>query len=74
MIGNFLQERYRLDEIIGQGGMGVVYRGCGTILQRPIAVKLLSHANLGTVGQDRMLIEAQATARLKHPNLTPVTA
>ena len=72
MIGQTLQERYRLDEILGQGGMGIVYRAYDTLLQRPIAIKLLSHAQLGSEGRERMLLEAQAVARLNHPNIVAV--
>lgn len=72
MIGQTLQERYRLDETIGQGGMGVVYRAYDTVLQRPVAVKLLSQSQLGSEGPERMLVEAQATARLNHPNIVAI--
>jgi serine/threonine protein kinase len=72
MIGKILQDRYRLAETIGQGGMGIVYRAYDTVLHRPVAIKLLSHTQLGSEGRDRMLREAQATARLNHPNIVAV--
>jgi serine/threonine protein kinase len=34
--------RYRLEDPLGQGGMGVVYRGQDTLLKRPVAIKVLS--------------------------------
>jgi predicted ATPase len=72
MAASMLQNRYRIDEQIGQGGMGVVYRGYDLILNRTVAIKLLSNANLGTTGRARLLSEAQAAARLNHPNIVTV--
>lgn len=72
MIGQLLQERYHLEAELGRGGMGVVYRGRDTLLNRPVAVKLLSATNLGSRGRNRLLVEAQAVARLNHPNIVNV--
>src|SRR5512135_1130134 len=69
MIGAYLQNRYRLDAELGQGGMGAVYRATDTLLQREVAVKLLNASGLGTAGRARLLREAQAVARLNHPNI-----
>ena len=62
MIGTTLQERYRLDAELGQGGMGVVYRAHDTLLDRAVAVKVVSKASLGTEGRARLMNEAQAAA------------
>jgi serine/threonine protein kinase len=72
MIGTLLHGRYRLDAEIGRGGMGVVYRAHDTLLQRDVAVKVLSSAALGTEGRARMLHEARAAAQLRHPNIIDV--
>jgi predicted ATPase len=72
MIGTLLQDRYRLDAELGLGGMGVVYRAHDAVLDRNVAVKLLSASGLGTEGRERMLREAQAIARLNHPNIVQV--
>ena len=69
MIGVVLNGRYRLDAALGEGGMGVVYRGHDLLLGRDVAVKLLSKAGLGTEGRARLLREAQAVAKLNHPNI-----
>ena len=69
MIGTYLQNRYRIDAELGTGGMGVIYRATDTLLQREVAVKLLSTSGLGTEGRARLLREAQAVAKLNHPNI-----
>jgi tetratricopeptide (TPR) repeat protein len=72
MIGTLLNERYRLDAELGRGGMGVVYRAHDTLLDRDVAVKVLSSTGLGTEGRARLLREAQAAAGLNHPNIVSV--
>jgi WD40 repeat protein/DNA-binding SARP family transcriptional activator len=66
------KERYELGEEIGRGGMGEVYRATDTWLEREVAVKLLSNEALGPEGRERLLAEAQAAARLNHPNVVSV--
>ncbi len=72
MIGTILQNRYRLDHDLGQGGMGAVYRGHDLLLERPVAIKILNPSDLGSQGRARLLNEAQAVARLNHPNIVTV--
>jgi ABC-type oligopeptide transport system substrate-binding subunit/DNA-binding SARP family transcriptional activator len=67
-----LNDRYRLDAEVGRGGMGVVYRAHDLLLERDIAVKVYSAHKLGTEGRARLLEEAQAAARLNHPNLVSI--
>jgi serine/threonine protein kinase len=66
------RNRYRLEAELGHGGMGVVYRAHDTLLERDVAVKILSNSTLGTEGRARMLREAQAAARLNHPNIVSI--
>jgi YVTN family beta-propeller protein len=64
---------YRLEECIGYGGMGVVYRARDEALDRSIAVKLISPALAADRDlRNRFLVEARMAASLDHPNVVPV--
>ncbi|MFE1166469.1 serine/threonine-protein kinase [Nocardiopsis sp. NPDC058789] len=75
--GRVLVNRYRLDEVIGAGGMGRVWRGTDTLLDRPVAVKeLTTPPNLPPhevdVLRTRMIREARSAAQLSHPSIITV--
>jgi serine/threonine protein kinase/formylglycine-generating enzyme required for sulfatase activity len=63
---------YRLTRLIGEGGMGRVYLGVDTLLERPVAVKFLSVADPDQESRRRFLVEARAIARLQHPCIVAV--
>jgi predicted Ser/Thr protein kinase len=65
----------RVDELIGRGGMGVVYRATDLKLNRPVAIKLIAteHATDPAVRR-RFEREAQLMAAIDHPNVIPVYA
>jgi len=68
-----LNDRYRLLELIGSGGMAVVYRGVDTLLQRPVAVKVLREGFAGDPSfLARFQREARSAANLDHPNVVTV--
>ena len=71
-VGDTLSERYRLDEEIGRGGMGVVFRGWDIDLERPVAVKLLAATLETAEARDRLVREARAAAALSHPRVVAV--
>ncbi len=72
MIGTTLNDRYRIDEEVGRGGMGAVYRAHDETLARDVAIKMVSSIDLDTQGQARLMQEAQAIAKLNHPNIVSV--
>ncbi|MGW3512634.1 serine/threonine-protein kinase [Streptomyces sp. NPDC000994] len=61
--------RYRLQTVIGRGGMGEVWRGLDEVLGRPIAVKLLLNDGSDASAEARFRLEAQTSARLNHPHV-----
>ncbi|MGD2157935.1 MAG: serine/threonine-protein kinase, partial [Anaerolineales bacterium] len=72
MIGKLLNERYRLDALLGRGGMGTVHRAFDSMLERQVAVKLVTGYQLETEGRARLLQEAKSIAQLNHPNIVTV--
>ena len=64
--------RYELEEVIGRGGMGVVFRARDPALSRPLAIKVLNARASGARAQVRFLDEARAMAQLRHPAVLPV--
>jgi serine/threonine protein kinase/photosystem II stability/assembly factor-like uncharacterized protein len=71
MIGQTL-DHYRILAQIGEGGMGVVYRARDEVLNRDVALKLLTHGTLEKVGPDHLLREAQTASSLSHPNICTI--
>jgi ABC-type oligopeptide transport system substrate-binding subunit/tRNA A-37 threonylcarbamoyl transferase component Bud32 len=70
--GSLIHDRYRLESEIGRGGMAAVYRARDEMLNRAVAVKVLSERGLGTAGRARLVHEAQAAAQLNHPNIVTI--
>ena len=60
--------QYRIEEKLGEGGMGEVYRASHAMLRRPTAVKLIRHEATDDEGLERFEREVQATSGLAHPN------
>lgn len=70
---SLLANRYRLVERLGAGGMSVVWRGFDEVLGRQVAVKVLPPSTSSDSSfRRRLRAEAQAAARLSHPNITNV--
>src|SRR5947208_1209180 len=67
LVGQTLNQ-YRIEGVLGQGGMGVVYRAHDLKLQRPVALKVLPTELTGDPERrKRFLLEARAAARISHP-------
>src|SRR4029453_2314767 len=65
-------DRYRVDALLGEGGMGRVWRAHDTLLGRDVAVKELGTSAARETLRERWLREARAAARLNHVNLVSV--
>jgi serine/threonine protein kinase len=64
--------KYRLDRVLGSGGMGVVWAAFDPDLERAVAIKVLRSIDSVATMRTRLLREARAMARLKHPNILTV--
>jgi eukaryotic-like serine/threonine-protein kinase len=68
-----IEGRYRLDKLIGRGGMGAVYKATDLRLSRTVAVKIISGQFFGnSEALRRFEREARTSARLQHPNIITV--
>lgn len=66
---------YRIDAVVGRGGMGVVYRATELALDRPVALKLIAPELADDPSfRERFLRESRLTASIDHPGILPVYA
>jgi TolB-like protein len=63
---------YRVEGVLGSGGMGVVYRAVDVRLNRPVAIKFLSAELLDAAARERFQREAQTASALNHPHILTV--
>jgi eukaryotic-like serine/threonine-protein kinase len=70
--GDVIGGSYRVLQFIGAGGMGNVYRVFHTMMQQEYALKTLNTASVSPVAWRRFQNEAQAMARIKHPNIVAI--
>src|SRR5437899_9058345 len=74
LIGRVFEGKYRLDQRLGGGGMGTVYRATHLLIDRQVAIKVLSQRFVGDqTAQHRFRREARAAGRMQHPNAVTVT-
>jgi serine/threonine-protein kinase len=73
-IGLVLENKYRIDEKVGEGGMGKVYRGTHILMDHTVALKILHpHLSSDQIAVERFRREARAAASIRHPNAVAVT-
>jgi len=68
--------KYQIQDVLGQGGMGIVYRAFDPAIQRPVAVKTITKSTLDPGDLlyvlTRFRHEAQAVGRLTHPRIAAI--
>src|SRR5260221_2905805 len=70
LVGSMISDRYRVEELVGQGGMGAVYRGEQVHLRKRVAIKVLRQSIEGMPElAARFEREAIAGAHVQHPNV-----
>ncbi|ADO71569.1 Serine/threonine protein kinase [Stigmatella aurantiaca DW4/3-1] len=68
-----LDGRYKIESVLGHGGMGMVFRATQTSVQRPVAVKTLNSAlAVAPTFFERFRREAEVASRLRHPNVITI--
>src|SRR5947208_15525081 len=73
MVGETIDERYELEELVGTGGMSSVYRAHDTLLERYVALKVLHDQYMADDDfVERFRREARSVAQLSHPNIVTV--
>jgi hypothetical protein len=63
---------YEVEEVLGRGGMGVVYKARHLALKRTVALKMLAAGHPHQAARARFRAEAEAVARLQHPNIVQI--
>ena len=74
LVGQTLDEKYRIERELGRGGMGTVYLATHLGTERPVAIKVISPQYMARPEfVERFRREARAAGRLRHPNVVDVT-
>jgi serine/threonine protein kinase len=70
LIGEVIADRYRVEELLGEGGMGAVYAAEHLTLKKRVALKVVHQEHAGNAElAERFAREAMATSRIDHPNV-----
>src|SRR5262245_14857172 len=71
-VGDLLASKYRVERLLGEGGMGVVVEAYHELLDQRVAVKLLYHDIADREAQSRLLLEARSAAKLQSDHVARV--
>lgn len=73
MVGTLFCDRFQITEVLGGGGMGMVYRATHLMMQRSVAIKILHTKMIGNADAlKRFKVEAHAASNFSHPNILNV--
>src|SRR5438477_5738718 len=74
LISQVLDEKYQIEKLLGQGGMGAVFLATHIGTVRPVALKIITPEFMGNAEfVERFKREAKTAGRLRHPNVVNVT-
>ena len=71
-IGDEIAGKYRVESVLGQGGMGAVYAARNMLTGKRVAIKWLLPEHAASVTRDRLLREAQIASSIDHPNVVDI--
>jgi serine/threonine protein kinase len=72
-VGSVVADRYRLDRVLGEGGMGIVYAATHTRTRKSVAIKVLrASMSADQATRQRFLREARAACAVRHPNVVEI--
>ena len=72
-LNSALAGRYRIERVLGAGGMATVYLAQDLRHEREVAIKVLRPELAAAIGAERFLQEIHVTARLHHPHIVPLS-
>ena len=71
-LGAALADRYRIERVLGEGGMATVYLAEDLKHDRKVALRVLRPELAAVLGADRFVQEIKTTAQLQHPHILPL--
>jgi serine/threonine-protein kinase len=71
-VGDEIAEKYRIEGVLGQGGMGAVFAARNVLTGKRVAIKWLLPEHAASTSRERLLREAQIAASIDHPNVVDI--